>query len=594
MKLFKKILMTLAVVCLAAVQTVSVSAESETSGAAATTSYGTLSVSNANEGSTYVFYRLLDAKVKNENEKDEDAAYYQFNTETSAYKNVLLSTFGISTDLPEATQISNLSNKLETTFNEEYQTTLGNNADTKWDPSTSAAMTLYNNLVEAKITPEYTIVAAKSTNSELAAKKKTIVTASNAKGGYYLIMELPASGNINSRSLAIMVSKQDQEDLNVTAKSDSVPTLDISVKNEKVTNTAGLAETAGWNTSYAASYSFGDAIPFEVEVSLPTELKYFSDYDLSVKVQLPAGLTYSQSAAYLYYDANNAKNPYSEKDKMFTPSYNETANTVTFTCVDPAALARTAEGGDKLIIRYYATFNTSAAVVGQTLSLGATSAVDTAAQGNMTTATMTYTNDAYNTDSEKDGYSTATVSAASPVSVYTFSLKINKVDSDKQPLAGAAFTLYKDSNTAINEEIIIATAEDEREDKVDNSVVKTKVQSIFTWTGIGAGTYTINETNHPDGYYAIGDINFVVTPTFTGYELTALTAKLATDATNADSKVFSTKVSTGEITTTVINNKGVSLPATGGMGTTLLIAGGAIVLGGALILVVARKKMQLQ
>jgi LPXTG-motif cell wall-anchored protein len=296
----------------------------------------------------------------------------------------------------------------------------------------------------------------------------------------------------------------------------------------------------------------------------------------------------------LYYDASNTNSPYTVNDNLFTATYDSTNNTVTYTCTSPAALARTAEANDKLVIRYYATLNTKAAVVGQSLTLGTTTTMDKTAQGNITTATITYTNDAYNADSSKEGYSTATVSASVPVSVYTFSLKITKVDSDKKPLDGAGFTLYKDSNTAINSAITIATAQSEREDTVDKSVVKTKVTNIFTWTGLGAGTYTIKETTRPNGYYGIGDINFVITPTYSKNQLTSLTAKLATDGEGVDSGIFATELSTGEITTTIVNNKGVSLPATGGMGTTLLLTVGAVVLGGALILVVARKKMQLQ
>lgn len=99
-----------------------------------------------------------------------------------------------------------------------------------------------------------------------------------------------------------------------------------------------------------------------------------------------------------------------------------------------------------------------------------------------------------------------------------------------------------------------------------------------TFTGLGAGKYTITETKTPAGYNTIAPITFTVT-------FDADTKKFASDnndvAVGADNK----------LATTVINEKGSNLPSTGGVGTTVFYVLGSVLMVGAGVLLVVKKRM---
>ena len=108
----------------------------------------------------------------------------------------------------------------------------------------------------------------------------------------------------------------------------------------------------------------------------------------------------------------------------------------------------------------------------------------------------------------------------------------------------------------------------------------------LTFQGLGAGTYYITELVAPDGYniltapleltidFATSDENGEVTGEFS--------AKLGTDDAT---------VNNGVISFNVVNNKGSELPETGGIGTTIFYILGGILLAGAAVLLITKKRM---
>lgn len=105
-------------------------------------------------------------------------------------------------------------------------------------------------------------------------------------------------------------------------------------------------------------------------------------------------------------------------------------------------------------------------------------------------------------------------------------------------------------------------------------------EGILTFTGLGAGEYTITEIVTPEGYNTAENITFTLT-----FE--------------ADTKTFTSSnpnVSIGDsdnkFDVTIQNNAGSTLPSTGGMGTTIFyIVGGVLVLV-AVVLLVTKKRMK--
>lgn len=103
--------------------------------------------------------------------------------------------------------------------------------------------------------------------------------------------------------------------------------------------------------------------------------------------------------------------------------------------------------------------------------------------------------------------------------------------------------------------------------------------------GLSAGTYTLTEVESPDGY------NLLPEPIEFGINWTA--SKGFTVAANEHNGI-TYDPTTGTFSITVENNKGSVLPHTGGIGTTIfMIVGGVLILGAAVVLVsvlVSRRK----
>lgn len=210
--------------------------------------------------------------------------------------------------------------------------------------------------------------------------------------------------------------------------------------------------------------------------------------------------------------------------------------------------------GEKIEITYSATVNENA-IVG--------------VEGNPNTVKLEYSNNPQ--DSESKGET-----PDDTVYTYVVDLIINKVDENEAPLAGAEFEI-RDS-----EGNVIATGTSDDQGKV-----------TFTWVngkGLKDGeTYTIVETKAPAGYTKAADIVFTVNCE----DPTAPKTECVWSST--DNKVSFTKTETAEVddyfTVTVVNKTGSLLPETGGMGTTMFYVLGGLLVVGAAILLVTKKRM---
>ena len=172
-------------------------------------------------------------------------------------------------------------------------------------------------------------------------------------------------------------------------------------------------------------------------------------------------------------------------------------------------------------------------------------------------------------------YGDGTGKISDRVNVYTYELVVNKVttvdDDENVPLTGAGFTLYKkDSNGNYNPANITA--------------VKSNDGTTFTFKGLDAGDYKLEESVVPAGYNKSSDVEFTVAATYTEDDLTTLTSGFGT--VEETDGVFS-----GVITGKITNLSGTALPETGAAGTMWLIAGGAALVLLAGVFMITRKKM---
>ena len=106
-----------------------------------------------------------------------------------------------------------------------------------------------------------------------------------------------------------------------------------------------------------------------------------------------------------------------------------------------------------------------------------------------------------------------------------------------------------------------------------------------TFTHLTVGQYKLEETVVPSGYNKAPILEFVVS-----FDEESKTWTV----TDKDGKETPVQVdeNTGKLTLTIENNQGFEMPATGGMGTKLFYVIGAVLLLGAGILLVARRRMR--
>lgn len=222
---------------------------------------------------------------------------------------------------------------------------------------------------------------------------------------------------------------------------------------------------------------------------------------------------------------------------------------------------------DKIQVTYSAVVNKGAFVLN--------SNAETGNLGN--TAKLSYSNNPYATpDSHKD--------ATADAKIYTYGIRITKVDSDDDSilLPGAEFTVSLSKNGS-NPISFVKTGDgayrkaESGTETGDTTVTVgaegSGAQGMLTLSGLDADTYYLTETKAPDGYNKLGS---PVEITITDTDSNGIVNDGAGGADGAD----------GYVEQRVENSDGFQLPTTGGIGTILFTAGGVLLMGlGVIVLV---------
>lgn len=417
---------------------------------------------------------------------------------------------------------------------------------------------------------------------------KSSYAISGLAAGYYLVKDQDKSAPSDDAYTRYILKVVN--DVEVNAKVD-VPTIDKKI-------------VEGQNKVSANTASIGDNVPFELTTKVP-DMTGYTKYYFIVNDELSSGLTFNNDVTITVGGTEYTSDKYtvSEENGKIKIVFKNFVN---------QGLTKGAE----IKINYSATVNENAVITDA---------------GNPNTVKLTYSNNPNITpDGENEpGPNDKDVTGETPESktvTYVTAVKLTKVDAtDKtKTLTGAKFRISGDkvNVTVINSQVFekadngtyymlkdgTYTTEEPTEqtaaeydsttqkyakvDKVTQETSKETVTAeayvdgsgVLVFKGLGAGEYTITELVAPDGYNLLKNpIKVVITadPTMTapGWSVTADNKTVAQDKTEW---VFPI---------TVENNQGAVLPSTGGMGTTIFYAVGAILVLGAAVVLVTRRRM---
>lgn len=382
----------------------------------------------------------------------------------------------------------------------------------------------------AKVVDKY-LAAAAGTATTPADGKYTI---SGLSAGYYFVKDTAdISGNDAQTKFIVEVLGNKAVD-----PKSSVPTVEKKVKEKNdTTNT----ET-GWQD--AADYDIGDNVPFQLTGTMPSTLADYDTYSYTFTDTLSVGLERNNDVE-IYLVNGDAR-------KKVTSSFtiSKVANNKFTVSCDNVKGIEGVTVNSKFVVEYTAKL-TENAVIGSA--------------GNPNRVDLTFSN---NPNGEGTGKT-----PEDKVIVFTYKIVANKVGEDgSTPLEGAGFTLYKIVNG--------------QEVKVGNEITGV---TTFEFKGTDVGEYVLKETTVPAEYNKAEDLHFTVNAT---YDTNSADPKL-TDLSVTGNNTFNTSITgenDGSATTTIVNKRGSVLPSTGGIGTTIFYVIGGILMVGAGVILVSRRR----
>ena len=393
--------------------------------------------------------------------------------------------------------------------------------------------------------------------------------------GYYLIKDKDNSLSDPEQYTLYLIQVLD-DDLAITPKSST------TTSDKKIKDINDSTDTAVGGVQDSADYDIGDDVPYVLTANLAGNVSAYKKYHITFKDTLEAGklknnkdyvvkINGTATTEYtVLSDSNNGfelKLEWGDGENVIgtTPGLDNAVVTVEFT-------AELLEG----------------ATIGQV--------------GNINTSKLEYSNNPNDDDGGDVGET-----PEDTVIVFTYKLIVDKTDDAGEPLTGATFSLYKKYKTAPTGGT--ACTETGYTDYYKVDTIAGTALSKFEFKGIDDGDYVLIEDVAPKNYNKLAPQAFTVTATHTAtadinkdthkdtsgiYVLTSISGSAADGAV-----ITLAEHTTGEgdaavkdgVDTTVINKSGAVLPETGGIGTTIFYIIGAILVIGAGVVLVTRRRM---
>lgn len=433
--------------------------------------------------------------------------------------------------------------------------------------------------------------------------------------GYYLVQD---SGNVTGEAAKTRYILQVAgADVTVTAKS-SYPTIvkkvqentdvgDYDVDNGK--NLDAFEDHTNYND--VADYNIGDDVPFIDIGTLPDTLDDYDEYYYEIVDTSDKGLdpntTVGSDGKVTGGVTVKIDGVGVTEQATITEETNEQTGETTIKVVfeDIKSIDKGDDGTTDVSV-------TKDSIVTVEYDSKLKEDADIGLEGQESKVKLNFSNDPnedYDSENDEDGPDGIGTTPEDKVIVFTYELDITKYlgeksDNQKEIEGEAGFKLYK---TVDGKEMVATlnankkiTGWEEATNEDAGTQISTDSNGVVKFIGIDEGTYTIKETDTPNGYNTMEPKTIVIA---------ANTLDEATDAvTTVDRQEWTTTadkallaltcdnvagdLTNGNVTIDVENFKGSTLPSTGGIGTTIFYLGGGTMAAVAGVYLITKKRMK--
>lgn len=323
----------------------------------------------------------------------------------------------------------------------------------------------------------------------------------------------------------------------------TTPSVTIKEKNAEPTNVKTVEEDSTGSYGSTNDADIGQTVNFKSTITAQAGAENYVFHD-----KMSAGLTYTGVTGVTLNRENVDKASYTVKTTEFSDD-------CTFEVIFTQAFCNTLKANDEIVISYTATVNEKA-VIGST--------------GNPNESKIEY---------GESGKTTTT--PPSKTTTYTWSFDVLKYgnNDESKVLKDAQFVLLNNGKTKVatiaNGKLtgwvdVPTAGEDRTITWPANTVLTTGADGKIAIAGLDSDTYYLREVEAPAGYNKLAEDKEV---------------KIAPTAGENNT------LSLAPLTVKVNNQSGAELPSTGGIGTTIFYIIGAVLVLGASVLLVTKRRM---
>jgi fimbrial isopeptide formation D2 family protein/LPXTG-motif cell wall-anchored protein len=452
--------------------------------------------------------------------------------------------------------------------------------------------------------------------------------------GYYLIRD--KAGSQSNGFYTVYVAQVTSGTLYIQTKG-NVPTVEKQVSTS--------ADT-GWEDETTAAYD--QTLYFKLTGNVSSRIDNFKEYYYEFTDKMSKGLEYVDDSIHVYYNSISSDNEITKYFYKNVSNYSATDGTTIKVAIQDLKQLENIKVSDAtdaaskyplkdkdIIVTYQAKLNGDAVIKDPNtneVQLSFYNDPNHSGTGNSDTPSETPgeptpKSDIPKGESEKD-----------TVNVYTTALQITKINTEKNRLTGAKFKIEGNGQSkviTISDKYTLMTEEEKnaytgdvyyllkdgtytktapKDDTKDlytyvqryykleknvetvgnGDVTTTNMEAtvgddgVLTFWGLGAGTYTLTETNPPSGYNAIAPQTIKIEY---GNATGTTTSGKQFYVSNYNA-IGSAATYDGMLYYDCENQLGSTLPTTGGIGTTIFYVVGTILVLGAGIALVTRRRMR--